>query len=136
MNGITDLKQLLSTMQPDLAPEEFVFCTFRNTRLEDRLSLDPIGAFRENEGWTLVIEKSAAQAHEIPFDICYRKISLTVHSSLVAVGLTAAIAQQLAQHDISANVIAAYYHDHVFVPASDAERALAALKDLQESSIR
>ena len=52
-----------------------------------------------------------------------------MHSALEAVGLTAAVSAALTRHGISANVVAAYYHDHIFVPAEDAERALLALKD-------
>ena len=56
-----------------------------------------------------------------------------VHSSLAAVGLTAAVAAALADHGISANVVAAFYHDHIFVPAERAEEALAALRAIQRS---
>ncbi|WP_238326176.1 ACT domain-containing protein [Marinomonas sp. S3726] len=56
---------------------------------------------------------------------------MTVHSSLDAVGLTAAVATKLAEHDISANVIAAYYHDHIFVQKEKADAALQALKSFQ-----
>ena len=59
-----------------------------------------------------------------------RCITLTVHSSLEAVGLTAAIATELAGLGISANVVAAYYHDHVFVPCAQAEQAVAGLAAL------
>ncbi|WP_036823971.1 ACT domain-containing protein, partial [Photobacterium sanctipauli] len=57
----------------------------------------------------------------------FKGITLTVHSSLEAVGLTAAVATRLAEYSISANVVAAYYHDHVFVPVNRAEEALQAL---------
>jgi hypothetical protein len=60
-------------------------------------------------------------------------ITLRVHSSLAAVGLTAAVAAALSDHGISANVVAAYCHDHIFVPADRAEEALAALRSLQAS---
>jgi hypothetical protein len=46
------------------------------------------------------------------------------------VGLTAAVSAALTREGISANVIAAYYHDHIFVPEADAERALDALRAL------
>jgi hypothetical protein len=50
-----------------------------------------------------------------------------VHSSLEAVGLTAAVAGALTAAGISANVVAAFHHDHVFVPADRAEAAMAQL---------
>jgi len=54
-----------------------------------------------------------------------------VHSSLLAVGLTAAVSGLLAQHNISANLIAAYHHDHVLVPAERAEESMKLLLLLQ-----
>jgi hypothetical protein len=45
------------------------------------------------------------------------------------VGLTAAVSAKLATKGISANVIAAYYHDHIFVQSTKAEIALSALKE-------
>ncbi len=46
-----------------------------------------------------------------------------------AVGLTAAVATKLASYGISANVVAAYYHDHIFVQIEKADEALLALKE-------
>ena len=60
----------------------------------------------------------------------FRCITLDVHSSLEAVGLTAACAQALAAGGISANVVAGYSHDHILVPAPRAQDALAALDAL------
>lgn len=57
----------------------------------------------------------------------FKGITLTIHSSLDAVGLTAAVSTKLAEKDISANVIAAYYHDHIFVQSEKAELAMEAL---------
>lgn len=47
-----------------------------------------------------------------------------------AVGLTAIVAEKLAAKGIGANVVAAYYHDHVFVPSEQAVEALAVLQAL------
>ena len=80
---------------------------------------------------SLVISRDAAKEAGIAFDCTFRLISLKVHSSLEAVGLTAAIAGKLASKGISANVIAAFYHDHILVPSRQAEDALAALKEIR-----
>ena len=49
-------------------------------------------------------------------------LTLTVHSALEAVGLTAAVATALATADIPANVLAGYLHDHVLVPEEPRRR--------------
>lgn len=131
MSGTVELAALLATMQPELSDDEVVFCSFRDATLEDRLFLHPSAFFREREGITLIIGRSDAERHGVPFRTVFRAITLNVHSSLEAVGLTAAVAGRLARHGISANIVAAYYHDHIFVPAPDAERALVALQALQ-----
>lgn len=128
MSGITELDKLLSSMEPELVDSEFVFCTVSGS-LSDYISLNPIATFTEAEGLTLVLEKSAAQQAQLQFEGTFRQITLTVHSSLEAVGLTAAVSEKLASKGISANVIAAYYHDHIFVQSAKAELALSALKE-------
>ena len=57
-------------------------------------------------------------------------ITLRIHSSLAAVGLTAAVSGALAAEGISANMIAGFHHDHILLPAADADRALDILKGL------
>lgn len=79
---------------------------------------------------TLVLAKDKADEAGLQYEGAFRQITLTVHSSLAAVGLTAAVSTKLTSKDISANVIAAYYHDHIFVSNNKAEQALSALKEL------
>ena len=131
MPGTTDLTTLLATMDPVLGDAELVFCCLPDAGLADRLSLSPVCCFIEQEGISLIIGKSIAEQYGIAFETTFRAITLQVHSSLQAVGLTAAVAGRLAHHGISANMVAAYHHDHIFVPTGDAERALQALRDLQ-----
>jgi len=126
MSGITDLDQLLRSMRPELTDAEFVFCTVTGS-LKEHIELNPIATFVETEGLTLVLEKSVAEKSGLSFEGSYRKITLTVHSSLQAVGLTAAVSTKLASKGISANVIAAYYHDHIFVQTIKADAAISAL---------
>lgn len=127
MAGITDIKTLLSTMEPELDTAEYVFCCIDINQHENYLTLKPIATFVEQEGLTLVLNKDIAVQAGLAFDGVFKRITLTVHSSLSAVGLTAAVASALAQNDISANVIAAFYHDHVFVPAEKATLAISTL---------
>jgi hypothetical protein len=81
------------------------------------------------------LQKSKADEYNIPYSGVFSCITLSVHSSLDAVGLTAAVSTKLTQVNISANVIAAYYHDHVFVASKDAQRALSALNELVRQGI-
>ncbi len=131
MNGLTDLQELLANADPVLDPKEYVFATFPGAHYADLASLSPLASFQEQEGLSLVIERSIAEAAGVSSQGIFRKISLSVHSSLEAVGLTAAISRQLAERGISANIIAARYHDHIFVPIERAEEALQALQDLR-----
>ncbi|MDT0594894.1 ACT domain-containing protein [Glaciecola petra] len=128
MVGITELDKLLSAMSPELQRQEFVFCTVAGD-IGDYSSLNPIAIFVESEGLTLILEKSTAEKAGLKFEGSFRQITLTVHSSLEAVGLTAAVSTKLASKGISANVIAAYYHDHIFVQSSKADAALLALQE-------
>ncbi len=126
MSGIKELETLLQSMSPELQADEFVFCTVKNS-LSEVASLQPIATFMEQEGLTVIVEKQQAEQANLEFDGVFKLITLTVHSSLDAVGLTAAVATKLAEHGISANVVAAFYHDHIFVQTENAEQAMTAL---------
>ena len=128
MSAITALDKLLKSMKPELLGADFVFCTVPGS-LAEYVSLNPVATFSEAEGLTLVLEKGVAEGAELQFEGSFRQITLTVHSSLEAVGLTAAVSEKLASKGISANVIAAYYHDHIFVQSSKADLALSALQE-------
>lgn len=129
MSGITNLDELLHSMNPKLLEGDFVFCTVKSD-LKEYVELNPIATFFEAEGLTLILEKSVAKQANLSFESSYRQITLCVHSSLQAVGLTAAVSSQLASKGISANVIAAYYHDHIFVETNQARAAMLALEEL------
>lgn len=128
MTGETNLSKLLASMSPQLMADEYVFCSVQGD-YSDFSALSPLASFRETEGLTLVVLKKEAIANKLPFESVFSGITLTVHSSLDAVGLTAAVSTKLAEKGISANVIAAYYHDHIFVQTEKAELALAALNE-------
>ena len=127
MGGERDLEKLLGSISPQLVDGEYVFCTFKDARYGDYAELEPVAAIAEPEGLTLVIPKSVADATGQKYEFVFRRISLGIHSSLDAVGLTAAFSSKLAESEISANVVAGYYHDHIFVQREFAERAMKAL---------
>ncbi|MEO0743334.1 MAG: ACT domain-containing protein [Bacteroidota bacterium] len=128
--GTTDLAGLLGTMEPVMQDGAFVFVTVPTHTFALAVETDPVAAVMEAEGLTLVLPQAQADALRFGYGTVFRQLTLTVHSSLDAVGLTAAVATRLAAHGIPANVIAGYYHDHLFVPHDRAEEALAALRAL------
>ena len=119
-------------MEPVLDERDFVFCSFPTLDWDQMRELNPIGIFHEKEGVTFILDRKDAVDKKIDYLSVYRLITLNVHSSLDAVGLTAAFSAKLAEKNISANVVAAYYHDHIFVPEEKAEQALEAILELQK----
>lgn len=126
MTGQSDLMTLLKTMEPVLATEPYGFVSVE--ALPE--GLVPFALVAETEGLTMVAIRDALLAAGVNAPQDWARISLTIHSDLAAVGLTAAISAALAAQGISANVIAGYYHDHVFVPWARRDDALAALQGL------
>jgi hypothetical protein len=128
MAGETNLTALLKTMSPTLNEGEYVFCTIPAPGIIDHSII--IGSFKEKEGLTVILHKKEADNLNLNYSYISAWITLTVHSSLEAVGLTAAFSIALAEQGISCNVIAAYYHDHIFVAKDDAARAMKILEKL------
>ncbi|MGQ5525695.1 ACT domain-containing protein, partial [Chitinimonas sp. PSY-7] len=95
--------------------------------------LPAIASFKEREGWTLVVEEKVAQQNNLTVLFAAAWITLTVHSDLAAVGLTAAVSQALAVRNIACNIMAGAFHDHLFVPIGRAEEAMNALHELQQN---
>ena len=122
MSGETDLARLLATMAPRRDPVPYAF---RTLAAGETVPADAIGTFREDEGLSIVAPAKAGET-------AFARLTLTVHSSLEAVGLTAAVSTALTGHGISANVVAAAFHDHVFVPWGRADDAMAALAALAQ----
>ena len=128
MTGETDLAKLIKGMKPELNPGQFVFCVVNTLR--QAVELNPICIFQEKEGVTVILPKTQADENTLFYSAVCAWITLTVHSSLEAVGLTAAFSKTLTEANISCNVIAAYHHDHIFVPIKDAEHAMSVLFSL------
>lgn len=128
MSGETNLQALLKNMTPILNEGEYVFCTVKEITMIDTNKV--ICFFKEAEAYTIIIKKSLADELGLAYSFVAAWITLTVHSSLDAVGLTAAFSNALADNGISCNVVAAYYHDHIFVSKDDAEKAMMVLNNL------
>ncbi|KAK9320032.1 ACT domain-containing protein [Lipomyces orientalis] len=130
--GETNLPVLLSTLDPTVASDVFVFLTTKKSIDDLPLkSLQPQMLFQESEGTTIITTKALAEAHGYDdYVFTCKKITISVHSSLEAVGMTAAIASEFANHGIASNVVSAYFHDHIFVPLGTEDKALQVLKDM------
>lgn len=130
MAGEKDLNTLLKSLRPKLNNDEYVFCL-----ADDLVSINPdeiILFFKEQEGNTIILKKEYADRLNLAYSFIASWITLTVHSSLEAVGLTAAFSTALSKAGISCNVVAAYYHDHVFINTRHTEEALRILSNLSE----
>lgn len=131
MSGETDLAVLLQSMQPVLQPETYVFATVDPST--DTRPLSPIMIFEETEGKTLILLQETAVSCNIEHEFPSRMITLNVHSSLDAVGFIAAIAAELTKIGMGVNPVAAFHHDHLFVPEDRVNDAMDALKALSKT---
>ena len=105
MSGESDLAALLSTMEPEPQHGRYVFTT--TTRVPE--TANPVALVREAEGVTLVFDQAKADELHLRYEYVAVIITRRVHSSLEAVGLTAAVAGQLATEGISCNIVAGFF---------------------------
>ncbi|MBQ4836238.1 MULTISPECIES: ACT domain-containing protein [Pseudoalteromonas] len=132
MSGETNLAVLLASMEPLLSAELYVYAVVSEQQLTSLTLNNIFGLVREQEGITVITSLAYAQERGLTYQGDYRCITLNVHSSLEAVGLTAAFATALGEDNISANVVAGYYHDHIFVQNNCADKALCCLQQLSK----
>jgi uncharacterized protein len=132
MRASRDLAHLLAVMEPVIAPQEFVFATVASDAFAElsRRGTVPIATFAESEGVSLILDRESATRAGLAYIYPCRLITLTVHSSLDAIGFVSAITSALAAAGISANPVSAYHHDHLFVPADRATEAFEILRRL------
>jgi len=130
MSEEVNLEVLLNNKRPVLNTSDYVFC---NVSSFDKIDLKQIiGSFKEEEGITLIISKAYADRLGLNYSSIMSWITLQIHSSLEAVGLTAVFSSILSKNNISCNVIAGYYHDHIFVLKEDAKKAVEVLNDFNK----
>ncbi len=129
---VSNLAEILRSMRPVKNEGVFVFASLPVGT--GPAFLQPIATMRETEGLTVVVEETQAIKANLPVLFRAAWITLNVHSDLQAVGLTAAFATALSNANISCNVIAGAFHDHLFVPIESGDEALAVLRALQQSS--
>jgi hypothetical protein len=127
--GEIDLQRMLATLDVERRAGVFTFVTGDWPTLATRAH----ATIDEAEGRTLVVAVESAREAGAPIEFEAAWLTLTVHSSLEAVGLTAAFSRALGDAGISCNVLAGYHHDHLLVPVGRADDAMAALRGLSSS---
>ena len=128
IDGESDLNKLIKGLSPKLNDGEYVFTSIKDIEVID--ISEAICTFKENEGSTLVLDRNRADQLGLKYNFIASWITLEIHSSLNAVGLTSLFTTELANYGISCNVIAGYYHDHIFVSTKDSLKTLEILKQL------
>lgn len=131
---VRDARAMIAAMEPALDPATYRFCTCADPARAAEAAARALATFREDEGLSLVLEVAEARDMGFPDGPAMRRITLTVHSALDGVGLTAAVSEALAARGIACNVVAAFHHDHLFVPEIHADEAMEALSALQRAA--
>ncbi|WP_068944655.1 ACT domain-containing protein [Chryseobacterium timonianum] len=129
MEGEVNLNNILKNLNPVLNEGKYVYCTVDH--IDDILFSKVLFLFKETESITVVVKKEDAEELNLSFSYVASWITLEIHSSLSAVGLTAKFSQALSDAGISCNVVAAYFHDHIFVDEKDTTQAIKVLNALK-----
>lgn len=132
MSGETNLSKLLGSMRPQLQPGRYVFVSLPLDRILPD-GVPPLMVFGEKEGWTCIVDEEAASRAGLSSTFPCRMITLSVHSSLEAVGFLATVLPRLAAAGMGVNPVSGFYHDHLFVPADRAEDAMRILEELAQA---
>ena len=131
MSGITDLQQTLQSIKVSCDDVAYGFASIQDDSIIDRDKV--LATFQENGRLAIIAPQDYLNEKDIDNEGPYAKLTIDVHTSLELVGLTAVMATKLADNGISANVVAAFYHDHVFVQYEVREKAAELLESLRNS---
>ncbi|WP_317057717.1 ACT domain-containing protein [Roseovarius rhodophyticola] len=130
---IKDTAAMIAGMAPMRDPETWFFCTTNDKVLAAKAVPHALTVFAEEEGQSLILPEVAARDLGFELEMPMTRITLSVHSALDGVGLTAAVATALAGAHIPCNMVAAYHHDHAFVPSELADQAMDVLLELAQA---
>lgn len=129
MSGQTNLSEVLKSLKVSCDNVEYGYASVKDKQINfDNLIL---GTFKENEGLTIIAPKEYFETNDIQCEGPYAKLTIEVYTSLELVGLTAVVAKKLAENQISANVVAGYFHDHIFVQYGLRQKAIEAIDNLK-----
>jgi hypothetical protein len=123
---------MIAAMAPVLDTGTYAFVTTRDPERAAAATARALATFAEEEGLSLILPLAAAQDMAFSDPLPMARITLTVHSALDGTGLTAAVASALAAKGIPCNMVAAFHHDHVFIPLDMAGQALAILRGMTD----
>ena len=133
MPGERDLASMLRSLTVERRPGVFVYVSVERPSAE--LVAKAAAVVEEAEGITLVLPADAARDAGLTPVYEAAWLTLAVHSSLDAIGLTAAVSDALATAGIPCNVIAGAFHDHLLVPAARADEATNCLLQMKRRAI-
>ena len=123
--GETDLAAMLATLAVQRRPGIFAYIAVEVPT--PGLIAAAHALVKEGRLTTIVLPVDAAERAGQATDVRFAWLTLTVQSSLDAVGLTAAVSARLAALGIPCNVLAGYHHDHLLVPVDRVDDAVAVL---------
>ena len=130
MDAELDINYVLKNLSPQLNEGVFVFCSVDNVKNIKEENI--MASIVETEGITIVLKKEIADILKLPYSVTMNWITLNVNSSLELVGLSAIISKKFADNHISCNLMAGYYHDHIFVPVKDSNMVIKLLYELSQ----
>lgn len=127
MAGATDLGEILRSLRVSRRDEPVTMVA-----VDEVVGPGPgiAATIGEAEGLTVVATVTEAERRGWPVEFLAAWLTIDVHTSLEAVGLTAALSTVLAERGIACNVVAAYHHDHLLVPLDRVDEAIEAIRAL------
>ncbi|CAG5080361.1 Oidioi.mRNA.OKI2018_I69.PAR.g9555.t1.cds [Oikopleura dioica] len=120
-SGEKDVSKLLTSVTPLVEDGLFVFTTSPDAKNCEGVKM----IFHEREAATVILPLDVAKLKGLEYTFPSKLITLNIHSSLEAVGFITEISRKLTDLKIPCNVVAGYYHDHLFVPEPMLEDALS-----------
>jgi uncharacterized protein len=126
----TNLSEVLKALKVSCDDNAYGFVSVKNTQFKFEEGI--IGIFQEKEGVTIIATNEYLAKNDLKPEALFAKMTVEVETSLQLVGLTAILATKLAENNISANVIAGYFHDYIFVQYEARQKAIDVLNSLKE----
>lgn len=118
-----------SWLKPMMHKAEFGFATLAPGESWPAI-VSPHAIFVENEGTSFIAPVTQLRAADLDHIGGWALISLGLETALAETGIAARVSAALDAAAIPANLVAAYHHDHVFVPWERREEAAILLREV------